>query len=73
MLMPSASRDVAPLAGWSKMPSVVPPSMTASAPVAPSDPPSADGGVIRAATGDAGAAKGAKPDGGPPKLAPKHP
>jgi hypothetical protein len=72
MLTPSASKDVAPLAGWSKMPSVVPPSMTASEP-APNEPPSADGGVVRAAIGDAGAAKRAKPDGGPPKLAPKRP
>lgn len=51
-IMPSASKDVAPLQGWSKMPAEVPPAMTAP------EPPSA------LATGDAGLAP---PDAGDKK------
>jgi hypothetical protein len=59
---PSASRDVAPLQGWAKMPSEVPPAMmTSAAPVAPATPVVDGGaGAIRPAAGrmsgtDAGA------------------
>jgi hypothetical protein len=55
-LVPSASRDVAPLQGWSKMPGEVPPAMTAPPPsAAEADAGAADAGRPRAA--DAGAAK----------------
>lgn len=41
-IMPSASKDTAPLQGWSKMPGEVPPAMTATAPEpAPAPAPSA--------------------------------
>jgi hypothetical protein len=39
-IMPSASRDLAPLQGWTKLPGQVPPAMTATAPP-PSSAPSA--------------------------------
>jgi hypothetical protein len=48
-IMPSASRDVAPLQGWSKLPQEVPAMMTAPPPVE-----AVDAGVP-APTGDAGA------------------
>lgn len=53
-IAPTASRDVAPLKGWVKMPSDVPPLMAA-------EPPGADAGADTpaAATGDAGPAKAA--------------
>jgi hypothetical protein len=44
-IMPSASKDTAPLQGWSKMPSEVPPAMTASAPEPPPAPPASASGV----------------------------
>jgi hypothetical protein len=56
-IMPSASRDIAPLQGWSKMPGEVPPPMTAT-PVVP--PP--------ASSGDAGASV---PPNAPDAAAPK--
>ena len=51
-IMPSASRDVGPLQGWAKMPSVVPPGMTAP------QPEIADGGA--ATTRDAGVSPSTK-------------
>jgi hypothetical protein len=57
--VPSVSKDLAPLQGWSKMPGEVPPAMTATA------PESVDAGALSQATGpDAG---GRKSDGGTQK------
>jgi hypothetical protein len=36
-IMPSASKDMGPLQGWSKMPGEVPPAMTAAPPPEPAD------------------------------------
>ena len=74
-IVPSASKDVAPLGGWTKLPSEVPPMMTAPepapAPVAPSA--AADGGATKTAV-DAGTPKAARPDAGTlTKPPPKHP
>jgi hypothetical protein len=38
-IVPSASKDVAPLQGWSKLPGQVPPAMTAPPPPPPEPPP----------------------------------
>jgi hypothetical protein len=57
-IVPSASKDVAPLQGWTKLPGQVPPAMTA--PPAPPPPPPAS----------ASAAPSAAPPGG---AKPKHP
>jgi hypothetical protein len=62
-IMPSASRDLAPLQGWSKMPSDVPGPMLA--------PPPAETAAPAAAPADAGAPRGV--DGGAPPPAPKKP
>jgi len=68
-IMPSASRDLAPMQGWSKLPGVVPPAMMTP----PADSAAADGGAPAAAPADAGARPGAPgtrttgPDGGAPK------
>jgi hypothetical protein len=68
-LAPTASKDVAPLQGWSKMPGEVPPAMTAAPP--PPAEPSVDGGL---SAGDAGAAPAAtRPDAGPSKAGPARP
>lgn len=48
-IMPSASKDIAPLQGWLKMPSEVPPAMTASA----SPPPPAPAASSAAPSGSA--------------------
>ncbi len=56
-IVPSASRDVAPLAGWSMMPGEVPPAMTAPPPVAPA----ADAGAPDAAPAAGGKAAPGKP------------
>ncbi|MGA7121796.1 MAG: hypothetical protein WBY94_16940 [Polyangiaceae bacterium] len=52
-IMPYASKDIAPLQGWSKMPGEVPGPMTAEPP--PARAPVLDGGA------------GSRPDGGVPK------
>ena len=66
-ITPQASKDVAPLQGWSKMPGEVPAAMTAvPAPEpAPASSAMADGGAGHGLAG--------KPDGGPTKGAPAHP
>ncbi len=56
--MPSASKDIAPLQGWMKLPSEVPPAMTAVAPEnmdagAPGPAVGADGGNRKSADGGA--------------------
>jgi len=66
-IMPSASKDVAPLQGWSKLPLDVPPAMTAPPPppppetLAPTDAGAAtsviDGAVARVPAPDAGRTK----------------
>jgi hypothetical protein len=61
-IMPSASRDLGPMQGWSKMPTEVPPMMMAP-------PPVADAGAPAAAPADAGARPGT--DGGAPTRKPK--
>jgi hypothetical protein len=58
-IVPSASRDIAPLQGWSKLPGEVPPAMTAAPP-----PETPDAGASPAATPVDG---GAKPAGAPKK------
>jgi hypothetical protein len=70
-IVPSGSRDIAPLQGWAKMPGDVPPAMTASA--APPVPPAvaSDAGAAPAHS----AADGGKPAGptkptGPAKKKP---
>jgi hypothetical protein len=52
-IVPTASKDVAPLQGWSRMPSEVnvPVTMTASAPAQAPPGPSPDAGVDGAAAG----------------------
>lgn len=61
-IMPSASRDLAPVQGWNKMPEEVPPAMMAPPPIA------ADAGAPAAApAGDAGA----RAPGGPVPRKPK--
>lgn len=64
-IMPSASRDVAPLEGWTKMPGSVPPAMTA-VPTAP--PP-----VTSASAAPSSSASPPPGPGGPPGRAPTHP
>jgi hypothetical protein len=60
-IMPSASKDVAPMQGWTRMPGEVPPAMTAA-----TAPEGADGGAAGPAMAiDGGAHK--SPDGGAPK------
>jgi hypothetical protein len=57
-IMPSASRDLAPLQGWSKLPGDVPPAMMAPPPEAAADagaPPVGDAGTHGAPAGDGGA------------------
>lgn len=77
VIAPSASKDLAPLAGWVKMPLQVPEAMTAAPPEAPpaaSALPAVDGGATKSAAVDAGALKAAKPDSGTlTKPPPKHP
>ncbi len=59
-IAPSASKDLAPMQGWTRMPGEVPPAMTVAT------PEGADGGASGPAVGmDGGARK--SPDGGPPK------
>ncbi len=65
-IAPSASKDVAPLQGWSKMPGEVPPAMTAEPAPGPADA-KLDGGA-GAALVDGAVPKAAperRPDGGP--------
>jgi hypothetical protein len=64
-IMPSASRDLGPMQGWSKMPGEVPPAMTAPPPEtvdagAPAAAPPADAGTRRTGTP-------ASTDGGAPR------
>jgi hypothetical protein len=59
-IMPSASRDIAPLQGWSKLPQEVPAMMTAPPPA----PEAVDAG---APAGDAGAHPAGAPAGAPGK------
>jgi hypothetical protein len=61
-LAPSASRDVAPLQGWAKMPSEVPPAMMTSAVPVPPAIPVVDGGAgaIRPAGRTGGTDAGAR-------------
>jgi hypothetical protein len=73
-IAPSASKDLAPLQGWSKMPGEVPPAMTA-----PPEPPPAQPTDAGPAPVDGAAPKGTKPDRATPdgspavKPTPKHP
>jgi hypothetical protein len=60
-IMPSASKDLAPLQGWMKMPDEVPAAMTAP----PMAPPIVDAGAPAPAAGADGGAH--KPTGGTPK------
>lgn len=75
MIVPSISRDVAPLQGWSKMPSEAP-----SAMMAPPEPPQTAMPAVDAgptAASDAAAPRAARPDAAapkaPPPAPPKHP
>lgn len=69
-IMPSASKDIAPLQGWSRMPGDVPPEMTAAEPApAPGAPSMVDAGAA-AATVDGAAPKAAKPDRARPDAGP---
>jgi hypothetical protein len=61
-ITPTASKDVAPLQGWSKMPSEVPAQMTAPPPIEAV----ADAGTAMT-TGDAAATAATRQDGGPGK------
>ena len=78
-IVPSASRDVAPLQGWSRMPAEVPAAMLAPPEAAP--PPSAPlaGDAGAASAPDGAVPKGnkpdrARPDGGPALKPPaRHP
>ncbi len=57
-IMPSASRDFAPMQGWSKLPGEVPPTMMAAPPEPAADAgaaPAGDAGSHAAPPGDAGA------------------
>jgi hypothetical protein len=76
-IVPSASRDVAPLQGWSKMPSEPPAAMMAPP---PEPAPAVAGDAGAGAAPDAGPSpRGPKPAGGAapkapqPPQAPKHP
>ena len=63
-ITPTASKDIAPLQGWPKMPSEVPPAMTAGAAASSSGasaPPALDAGASSPLAADAAAPK-AKPD-----------
>jgi hypothetical protein len=65
-IVPSASRDVAPMQGWTKLPGEVPPMMTAAPP-----PEAVDGGPAVAPAADGGA-NAAGPDAGPNKKPTKN-
>jgi hypothetical protein len=65
--MPSASKDVAPLQGWLKMPGEVPPAMTATA------PENVDAGAPGPTAGPDGGARKAMDGGAPKKPAKKLP
>jgi hypothetical protein len=68
-IMPSASKDVAPLQGWVKMPAEVPPAMSAAAAAASSSAqPPLDAGAAPAAVD--GAAPKTKPDHAHPDRGP---
>jgi hypothetical protein len=72
-IMPTMSRDVAPLQGWTKMPAEVPPQMAAGAGSDAQAPLSA--GVDAGMVVEGGAPKAAKPerarpDGGPSSKPP---
>jgi hypothetical protein len=60
-IMPSASKDVAPLQGWSKMPSDVPPAMTAPPPPPPEPPPATSASASASAVPSAAPAGSQKP------------
>ena len=66
-IMPSASRDLGPLQGWSKLPREVPPMMTAPPPEA------VDAGAAPAAAPDAGAHPMGAPGAAPLKKPLKKP
>jgi hypothetical protein len=66
-IMPSASRDLAPMQGWSKMPIEVPPPMMAP------PPETVDAGAPAAAPGDAGSRTMGLDAGAPRKPAKKQP
>ena len=66
-VMPSASKDVAPLQGWLKMPGEVPPAMTATA------PENVDAGAPGPAAGPDGGARKSVDGGAPKKPAKKLP
>jgi hypothetical protein len=75
MVVPSNSRDVAPLQGWSKMPSEAPSAMMATPEAPPSAMPVVDAGPASAS--DAAAPRAGRPDAAAPKAPdhgpPKHP
>ncbi len=66
-IMPSASRDLAPLQGWSKMPAEVPPAMMAAPPA------TVDAGAHAVAPGDAGSRTMGTDAGAPRKPTKKQP
>jgi hypothetical protein len=63
-IMPSASKDLAPLQGWTKMPGVVPPAMTAPEPPPVLGPPGDAGAAVRIEGGAPRGNQPARPDGG---------
>jgi hypothetical protein len=67
-IMPSASRDVAPLQGWTKLPGTVPPAMTA-VPAAP-PPPGTAASSSSAAASPSGPPASPAPSGAPPRPKP---
>jgi hypothetical protein len=70
-IMPSASKDVAPLQGWSKLPGEVPPAMTA---VPPPEPVPAPSSSASGAPSASAAPPPAPPPGSAPVPAPqRHP
>ena len=71
MVVPSISRDVAPLQGWTKMPSDAPSAMMAPAESPSSATMPADAGV--AVSLDAAAPRANRPDAAAPKAAPAPP
>lgn len=66
MVVPSISRDLAPLQGWSKMPSEAPSAMMAAPEPPPTAMPAVDAGP--AVASDAAAPRAARPDAAAPKV-----
>jgi hypothetical protein len=60
-IMPSASKDVAPLQGWTKLPGEVPPAMTAPPPPPPPEPPPSTSASAAPSAAPAGSQKPKQP------------